>query len=336
MKLKNYISGEKIKWTGRVDDPFDPDAFRIHQVIKSLDLNKINTFTPAKNRLNIALIGFRCDEGIKRNLGRPGASMGPEYIRKEFANMPVRFKDKAIIFDTGDILCKDGNLEEAQEELKRAVKIVLNKKMVPIVLGGGHELAYGHFRGIAEHLLQQGDFSLGIINFDAHFDLRPFKGKGNSGTMFSQIADYCSKKGLKFSYMCLGIQTYANTISLFKRAKKLGVKYILGKEFIEVNFDNISEQIKTFIENHKYIYLTICTDVFNAAFAPGVSATQPFGMDPETVLKYIKEVLHTRKVIAIDIAEVSPRFDQDNRTAKLVAVILYAIINELSELTEKT
>jgi len=72
--------------------------------------------------------------------------------------------------------------------------------------------------------------------------------------------------------------------------------------------------------------------VFNSAYAPGVSAPQPFGLDPETVLIFIKHAFKTNKVIGLDIAEVSPRFDHDNNTAKLAAVIIYAIINVLSEI----
>ena len=84
--------------------------------------------------------------------------------------------------------------------------------------------------------------------------------------------------------------------------------------------------IEYFIEQHNHLYVTICSDVFNSAYAPGVSAPQPFGLDPETVLKFIKYVFRSNKVIAFDIAEVSPRFDHDNNTAKLAAVIIYAII----------
>jgi len=149
--------------------------------------------------------------------------------------------------------------------------------------------------------------------------------------MFSQIADKCLHERLKFAYMCLGVQASANTISLFKKADSLGVKYIFAKDFDENNFVNISAEINNFIKKHEHIYVTICSDLFNSAFAPGVSAMQPFGMNPEITLKFLKEVLKFNKVISIDIAEVSPRFDQDKRTAKLVAVIIYAIINTLIE-----
>lgn len=333
MSLKNYNTTDAKFWTGRIDDPNDIDSFRMHQIIQLLDLNKIESEKIEQSDLNICLIGYCCDEGIKRNMGRKGAEQGPRYIRKEFANLPVTFGDKINIYDAGDIFCLENNMEEAQAQLGQAIKLILDHKLFPIVLGGGHELAFGNFNGIINHLGNnpKAKSNIGIINFDAHFDLRPYKEEGSSGTMFSQIADDCLREKREFAYLCLGIQTYANTISLFKRADKLGVQYILAKDFIEPNFKNISATINNFTKKHEHIYLTICSDVFSSASAPGVSALQPFGMNPEIVLTFLKEVIKTNKVISLDVAEVSPRFDQDEHTAKLVAVIIYAIINALIE-----
>ncbi len=332
MKLKNYAVVDTKFWTGRVDDLFDIDSFRMHQIIQLLDLTDLKSLKLDLTRINICFIGFCCDEGIKRNLGRQGAKNGPEYIRKEFANLPVTFGDDVVIYDSGDIYCVGENMEEAQDQLKIAIETILNNKLFPIILGGGHELVFGHFNGIINHLVNNDkNTRVGIINFDAHFDLRPYKNKGSSGTMFSQIADKCVTENREFAYMCLGVQASANTISLFKKADSLGVEYTLAKDFVESNFTNISYKINNFIKKYKYIYVTICSDVFNSSSAPGVSSLQPFGMDPEIVLKFLKKILKTNKVISLDIAEVSPRFDQDNRTAKLAAVSVYAIINSLNE-----
>ena len=337
MKLKNYTVTDDKFWTGRIDDPSDIDSFRMHQIIKFLDLTELEEKKVESSKFNVCFIGFCCDEGIKRNLGRKGAKRGPEYIRKEFANLPVTFGNKVNIYDAGNISCVDNNMEEAQKQLEIAIELILDKKLFPIVLGGGHEVAFGHFSGISNHLENQikDNPSLGIINFDAHFDLRPYKNEGSSGTMFSQIADKCFGEKREFSYMCLGVQTSANTINLFKKADSLGVQYILAKDFVESNYANISTEINNFINQHEYIYVTICSDVFNSAFAPGVSAMQPFGMNPETFLKFLKEVLKTNTVISLDIAEVSPRFDQDKHTANLIAIIIYAIINVQIETKQK-
>jgi len=332
INLKNYKATSGALWTGRVDDTEDRDSFRIHQVIRLLNLMDWEPETLDKSKLNICLLGFRSDEGTRRNKGRVGAEKGPEYIRRELANLPVSFDASIQLYDGGDLYCADRNLEEAQQQLAMAVKMILDAGMFPILLGGGHEIALGHYNGIVAHLKEKNEkSSVGIINFDAHFDLRPSWGHGSSGTMFSQIADGCLQSHRRFSYLALGIQTYANTRSLFNRAEVLGVKYVLAKDFVEQKYEDISAVIDAFVNENNSIYLTICSDVFNAAFAPGVSATQPFGMDPETVLMFLKKIFKSKKVIGWDIAEVSPRFDHDNRTAKLAAVIVYAIINVLME-----
>lgn len=62
---------------------------------------------------------------------------------------------------------------------------------------------------------------------------------------------------------------------------------------------------------------------------------QAFGLNPEIVIKFLKEILKSNKVVSFDIAEVSPRFDHDKRTAKLAAIIVYAIINGLIENKQK-
>jgi len=337
MTLKNYTPTEGSFWTGRVDDTTDRDSFRMHQVMERIDLTQLDATKVDASACNICFIGFCCDEGIARNLGRTGAKGGPDYIRRDFANLPVTFTSRTTLYDAGNIWCEDDKMEEAQEQLAIAIEGLLDHHLFPIVLGGGHELALGHYNGIDRHARKQASPrpSVGIINFDAHFDLRPYPNGGSSGTMFAQIADRCAVEKREFGYLCLGIQTSSNTVSLFKRAELLGASHVLAKDFIEPNFTSISSQIASFADRHEHLYVTICSDVFNAASAPGVSALQPFGMNPEVVLLFLKEILATNRVVSLDIAEVSPRFDQDKRTAKLAAVILYAIVNTLTETWQK-
>lgn len=332
MNLNNYTPFSETHWSGRIDDKKDRDSFRIHQVIKYIDLNTISNFEINAEQTNICLIGFKSDTGVRRNLGRSGAELGPEYIRKELSNLPVNFDESTQIFDAGDILCINDDLENAQEELAIAVEIILSNNLFPIVIGGGHALAFGHYNGIRKFIQKKSSKSnsLGIINFDAHWDLRPYKNEGSSGTMFSQIADKCKTEQVDFNYMCLGIQTSGNTRNLFKKAQELNAEHILAKDFNNTDHTEIIEKINGFINRNEHVYLTLCSDVLSSAFAPGVSALQPFGMNPEIVLNYIKMIFKSNKVIAFDIAEVSPRFDQDNQTAKLAAVIIYAIVNQLS------
>jgi formiminoglutamase len=320
-------------WTGRIDDLNDVDSYRIHQIIKQLNLNETNLKEIDSNKLNFCFIGYCCDEGIIRNLGKIGAKYGPDAIRKKFASLPASFGNDTQIYDGGNLYCENGNMEETQQQLALSVERILDNNMFPIVLGGSHDLAFGHYNGIYSYLNGTANVSpkIGIINIDAHFDLRPYDNQSSSGTMFTQIADNCTNENVSFNYLCLGIQSAGNTKSLFKKADSLGAKYIMADEFVESNYISIMAKIKSFIDSNDYIYLTLCSDVFNSASAPGVSALQPFGLNPNQVLPFIREILNSKKVISFDIAEVSPPLDHDKRTAKLAAIILYKIINEMSK-----
>ena len=186
---------------------------------------------------------------------------------------------------------------------------------------------------VAMHLKDKGRTpELGIVNFDAHFDLRPYDMGNSSGTMFRQMADVCRAEGTPYHYFPIGIQQHSNTVSLFKKARELGVDYVLAKEIQGSNMESILERMDTFLYRCRDAYITVCTDVFSSAFAPGVSAPQSLGLDPEVVLPLLKHVLRTRKVRGFDICEISPRFDQDNTTANLGAVIIFAVVNTLCRL----
>lgn len=324
-KLKFYFEPFTKIWSGRVDDPEDPKSFRWHQIVESLNLEDSNfKGFPAEKKV-FGILGFCSDKGVKKNLGRLGASKAPSFIRSELANLPFNFDSNILIVDVGDIVLKDNKLEEAQIELATLVKRMRFLNIFPIILGGGHELAFGHYMGLSENFSQE----VGIINFDAHFDLRPYKGGSSSGSMFLQIADQCRLNKQPFNYFCAGIQTYGNTGSLFEKAKELNVKYYLAKDINSISNDCLKGKLDVFLKDCKEVYLTLCADVFSSAFAPGVSAPQPFGMDPERVLDLIKYILSSGKIIGFDIAEVSPRFDEDNRTAKLAAIIIFAAVNKL-------
>lgn len=329
---RNYKTTDKADWHGRVDSVDNFDAFRWHQWVEYIDLRK-DDLSPYSNKLGFAFIGYCCDEGVNRNKGRIGAAYGPQSIRKELSNLPCTFTKEVKLFDAGDILCENITLEESQSLLSKAIEKILSLNLFPIVLGGGHEIAFGNYNGVLNFLRRSNDKpKIGIINFDAHLDLRPYPNGGSSGTMFRQIADICENKAINYSYFCIGVQKHSNTIELFKTADRLGVNYILAKDIIDIDNWGMLETLDTFIKPQEHIYITICSDVFSTAYAPGVSASQPLGLDPERVLKFLKYILKSNKVVSFDIAEVAPRFDQDNVTANLASVIIFSVVNTLAQI----
>ena len=321
-----YHPPESNRWQGRADSPARSSFF---QIIEMLDLRQ--HIPPAQDKLAFALIGFCCDEGIRRNLGREGAAEGPGAIRAVLAKLPVQ-KQNFTCFDAGDITCDDGDLESAQSALADTIHLLLQAGITPIILGGGHELAFGHYLGIAKSYR---DELLGIVNFDAHFDMRSLltSGKGSSGTPFLQIANAEHQDKRRFDYNCIGIQHAGNTKHLFDTAKKHNVQVILADDLHQGFMDKCVNFVDRVIDQNQLIYLTLCLDVLSAADAPGVSAPQAMGVTPWQILPLIRQLAASGKVISYDIAEMSPRYDIDNRTAKVAANFVYEIIHHHAKYT---
>src|SRR3989338_8911332 len=262
--------------------------------------------------MQFGLLGFACDEGVRRNQGRPGAADAPRVFR-EILNKTHLSSYK----DFGDVACLDTDLEAAQKKLGLRVFEMLSQGYQPVIIGGGHETAYGHFLGISQFLKNK---NCGIINFDAHFDLRPLlKNKfGTSGTPFLQIALERQAKKLDFDYLVLGIQPFSNSQALFEQARNLGVFHVLAENLEQ----QASIQIKQILDRHEFIYLSICLDFFAEAFAPGVSAPQALGLFPQQILPLLKQIKHSQKIVSIDIVELAPAYDRQNSTAKLAASLM--------------
>lgn len=295
-------------WTGRTDHLTKRASFRYHQVIEIANMKDLHV----SNKM-CAIIGFECEEGVRRNKGQLGAAAAPNELRKELAKLPWKLPREKQIVDAGTIECIGEELEKAQQWLGDTISEALAKGATPIILGGGHETAFGHYLGVRKHIGKNA--SLGIINIDAHFDLRSYEEQPSSGTMFRQILESDPKS----NYLVLGIQRYGNTQELFDKADELGVTYINEENMTVGNTENT---IKDFIDQHDYVMLTLCTDVLNAAAAPGVSATSPFGLDPSSVRAIIRTVTSHKKTLSFDISEVNPALDENNRTVKLGAYLV--------------
>lgn len=296
---------DKTIWTGRTDHDSNRASFRYHQVIEFEGVKKADS--------QCALIGFVCEEGVRRNKGRLGAAAGPNAMRAELAKLPWRMDENKSVADIGNVICEGERLEEAQGQLGDAIAEVLSNGSIPIILGGGHETAYGHYLGIRKFIGSEA--KLGIINIDAHFDLRSYEEQPSSGTMFKQILEHDKNS----DYLVLGIQRYGNTQELFDTADQLGVKYVHEEDMTNNSMEDTIRTLESFIADHDYVMLTLCTDVLNAAFAPGVSAPSPFGLDPFVVRNIIRTVTSKKNTLSFDISEVNPLVDENNRTVKLGA-----------------
>lgn len=316
-------------WQGR-NDGLEPEHRRWHQVVRTADLTQTTNMDSGA----FVLLGFACDEGVRRNQGRTGAEEGPAALRRALANLPCHDADIAI-WDAGDIVCPAGNLEAAQEQLGLAVAEILRQGGRPIVLGGGHEVTFGHYLGLERHrhrnaVPDNDNLKLGLINFDAHFDNREPGIEGpSSGTGFWQIAQRQASFSDRFPYLAIGIQPAANTRALFDRADKAGTTYITAGELRQTPPYQIPQKLETFLSGIDQVYLTVDLDVFAAAYAPGVSAATPLGLHPDqTFFNCLDTILASGKLLSVDVAELNPSLDHDHRTAKLAAALIFHIIEK--------
>ncbi|VVE11054.1 formimidoylglutamase [Pandoraea iniqua] len=306
-------------WQGRSDANERGDTRRLFNVVQVID-------GPAQAAISGApvLLGFACDAGVKRNQGRVGAVDGPQAIRRALANLPAHEIER--FYDAGDVSCEGDALEAAQQALAAAVRQQLDAAAHPVVLGGGHEIAWATWQGLRAHLDARGDRGrVLILNLDAHFDLRTAR-PGTSGTPFDQIAQATEHAGLPFDYACLGVSRLSNTASLFERARELGVTFVEDTDMQDRHLDARLAQIDALIADVDHVYLTIDLDVLPAPVMPGVSAPAAYGV-PITVVEAIAtHVRRSGKLRVADLAEYNPHFDPQGSGARVAARLAYRLL----------
>ena len=299
-------------WTGRVDTADGPRALRWHQMVKPL---------APDSPPGVVLIGFACDEGVRRNGGRVGARDGPRAIRAALANLA--WHQSCPVYDAGDVPCDDGDMEGAQSRLAEVVGSTIRAGHRPQILGGGHETAWGTFQGI---VAAQPWAETGVINIDAHLDLRADE-PANSGTAFRQIAGWCSERSLAFHYLCLGASEATNTIALCEQVSSRGAAYVPDYAIVPWALEEIVGLINQLAQRVNQIHLSVDLDVLPAAVMPAVSAPAAHGISLEAMESLIQSVFETGKTVAVDLVELNPALDTDGRAVRVAARLAWLISN---------
>jgi formiminoglutamase len=311
IKSKHYFN-----WQGRIDAEDAERGLRWHQVV-----NNDSAFAT-----RCSLIGFACDLGVQANKGRVGAALGPTAIRSALANMA--WHASTALLDKGDIVAQD-RLANAQQDFATLLNEALQESSFVVGLGGGHEIAWASYLGLRQHLDSDSPAKkIGIINFDAHFDLRVPAPQNSSGTPFWQIAQHCKQQNHPFHYACLGVSAAANTPALFDIAKATQTRYLSDMECHEAGAKTL---LIPMLQEIDELYVTICLDAFPASIAPGVSAPSALGISPQFVINMLHWLAQSQKDLGFnwrlaDLAEMNPTFDVNNHTAKLAARLAFELV----------
>ena len=163
----SHTAADMSRWIGRAE-PFESVRARYwYQIAQPYAFDS----TSQQNGQCIGLVGFACDQGVRRNQGRVGARAAPPLIRQAFAALPViaelqqRYEGQlpTLLGDAGDIHCHDNDdfaertLEQAQVKYAEKISHIIKQGGLPIGLGGGHAIAYGSFLGLWQALSSKTD-----------------------------------------------------------------------------------------------------------------------------------------------------------------------------------
>jgi agmatinase len=240
---------------------------------------------------------------------KPGSRFAPNAIRE--ASWSI--EEYSVYFDysfTNARICDAGNINtdgDFYSIIDRVSRFLERVGSIPIALGGEHTISYACVKELKDAC---------YVVFDAHFDLREEFDQG------------------KFNHACITRRVYEKLdAGEIENIVQIGVRSGTReeKEFAERRIDvyyswdileNGIEWIAKRLDKYDKIYLSLDMDVFDPAFAPGVSTLEPFGIYPIHLLKFLDEI--SARVIGMDITEVVP--DSNKVTQTLAAKIVYEFI----------
>jgi formiminoglutamase len=272
---------------------------------------------------SVAIVGFPCDEGVRRNGGRVGAREAPDRVREWLYRLTPRQDLKFVrllarMHDFGNLPVTD-HLDLAQKRLGEAVAACLAQGVTPVIVGGGHETAFGHFLGYAGSGRR-----VSIVNWDAHPDVRPLlEGRAHSGTPFRQVLEHESNA-------CAGY-TVAGLLPHAVAAAHLG--FLAEKKASAIWRDDVTREriAGVYEQTAGDVFVSFDLDAVDQAFAPGVSAPATGGLTPELWLEAAYQAGRSPRVTSIDLVEVSPKLDRDDQTSRLAALTIWHFLRGFAE-----
>jgi formimidoylglutamase len=283
---------------------------------------------PAKNP-NVVLLGWPDDRGISANKGRPGAAQGPDEIRKALYKSTPGLNGELAQLSFADLgnLKLETSIEKSHESAAEHVAEAIRRGAVPITLGGGNDYAYADVLGLRKGLGDQA--TIGVINIDAHFDVRDSSNGPNSGTPYFQLLESKVFSGEQF--VEFGIQPNHNSTDHYKYVQAKGAQ-ILTLDVVQTRgpakvFYQCLQNLK---KDCSAIYVSLDIDSVRQADAPGCSAPYPNGFTAEDAERFGQLAGDEPAVKMFSIYEVSPPLDRDGQTSALAASIVWRFIQALS------
>jgi formiminoglutamase len=330
----------------------DKDQNSIRKRENELKLGEKVKFYAGPNDLSdpsirFAILGIPEDVGVRANFGRGGAHTAWKPALDSFLNQQSNsFLNGEDILVLGEIDCdeimeksrdlnpkKENDLEklrtltaELDKKVSSVIEQVVGAGKIPVIVGGGHNNAYGNLKGSWLALKQK----LNVINCDPHADFRPDEGR-HSGNGFS----YAYKEGFIHKYSILCLHEQYNTSSVLSEMRKLNSSvYFSDYEdvFVREN-SSYAEALNRTISFVKDSPCGIEIDLDAITNVPS-SAKTSSGISPVQARQYAYKCGRNLKAVYFHIAEGAPilaHLKADNKTGKLIAYLMTDFIKGVKE-----
>ena len=279
---------------------------------------------------DVALLGLPDETGVRLNGGRPGAAQGPTAFRAALASLGTTF-DAARrrpltvrVVDAGDVEPAPGDdetaLHETHERITGAVAAIHEQGMIPVCIGGGHDLTYPSVKALARHV----GGPVGGVNFDAHLDVRETIG---SGMPFRRLI----VEGLldPARHVTLGVGRFTNSREHVEWLAHQGGILLTADEAL-TRPDAASFALGAAMRAGAG-FVSIDLDGIDSAQAPGVSAPNPMGLTSTHANQLAALAGRHPAVRHFDIMELSPPHDVDDRTARVAAKLFLSFVAGVQE-----
>ncbi len=292
-------------WAGSSKDPND-ELFG--DIVESTDLDEMD-------RYQCVFVGEPYDQG--NVTGRPGARGRPRALRNALEGTKTHHFDNGpveSIGDLGDIAYPMGlSISDAQSAFLDVTKRVHARDSLPIFLGGDHSLAYPNARPLLD--LYE---SVGVINIDAHTDVRVFyDDQPHTGTPLRQLIE----EGLD-AYAQIGARQFGLSTPYIDYVDEHDIEVITAED-VYLDLDESVQRTLTAMDGVDAIYVSFDVDVLDAATAPGTSSSEPGGLRSIEVYRILRQLAGDDRIEGLGVYEVAPTLDSNgvaiNTSARGVA-----------------
>lgn len=259
---------------------------------------------PALEETDIAIIGVKEDRNAPDN---QGCAFGPDYVRKYLYNL-FQGPFKARIADLGNI--KPGEtIEDTYFAVKSVVADLLEKKIVPVIIGGSQDITYANYRAY-ESLGQ----IINIVSVDASFDLGLNEDKISNHNFLNKILTH--QPNFLFNYTNIGYQTYFVDQDAIE---------LMNKLYFDINRLGLvrknMEEVEPIVRNSDLLSFDMSS--IRQSDAPGNANASPNGFYGEEACQITRYAGLSDKLSSIGFYELNPAFDNGEQTAHLVAQMIW-------------